>query len=179
VRADLLDALSRLGSGRAYNLVVMSIDPTETAADAASAKATDVAQFASANNAEHREYLTGSAAAIQAVSDAVGLRSRFDAQAKQFLHPAGLVFLTGSGTVSSYLLGLGYKPGDVGLGLTRAANEVTARALPVLLLCFHYDPKTGRYSLAVWRLVQLGCVITVLVVGGVIYLALRRERRVP
>lgn len=177
VRADLMNALARLGSGRAYSLVVISIDPKETTADAASAKAVDVAQFGSAQKAERWEYLTGSAVAIRAVAEAVGFKSRFDDDARQFLHPAGLVFLTGSGTISGYLLGLGYKPGDVELGLARAANGATARALPVLLLCFHYDPKTGRYTLAIERLVQLGCGITVLVVGGTIFLALRRERR--
>jgi protein SCO1/2 len=46
----------------------------------------------------------------------------------------------------------------------------------VLLLCFHYDPATGRYTLAVTRLVQLACALTVLTVGGTIALALRRER---
>jgi protein SCO1/2 len=106
----------------------------------------------------------------------VGFRSRFDAADKQFLHPAGIVFLTGKGTVSSYLLGLGYQPRDVGLGVTRAANGVTARALPILLLCFHYDPTTGRYSLAILRVLQLGAAITVLVIAGTMTLALRRER---
>lgn len=86
------------------------------------------------------------------------------------------MFLTGAGTVSSYLLGLGYQPSDVGLGITRATHGVTARALPILLLCFHYDPTTGRYTLAVTRILQLGGAITILVIGGTIMLALRRER---
>jgi protein SCO1/2 len=49
--------------------------------------------------------------------------------------------------------------------------------LPVLLLCFHFDPVTGRYTLAVMRMLQLGAAITVLVVGGTVMLALRREGR--
>jgi protein SCO1/2 len=174
VRDDLLNALSRMKSGQDYGVVVLSIDPSETPADAKAAGATDMARYGTTADLH---YVTGSASAIRAVTDAVGFRSRFDPETKQFLHPAGIVFLTGDGTVSGYLLGLGYQPGDVSLGITRAAGGIGARALPVLLLCFHFDPVTGRYTLAVMRVLQLGAAITVLVVGGTMMLALRRERR--
>jgi protein SCO1 len=176
VRDDLLNALSRMDVGGAYNLVVLSIDPTETPEDARSAWAADVARFDHAAETADWHYLTGSAASIKAVTEAVGFRSRYDTADKQFLHPTGIVFLTGSGIVSSYLLGLGYQPSDVGLGVTRAAEGVTGRALPILLLCFHYDPTTGRYTLAIMRILQLGAAFTVLAVGGTVMLALRRER---
>ncbi len=174
VRDDLMEALSNLGAPANYSLVVLSIDPSETPADASSAQQADAARFEPVMDGH---YLTGSAAAVRSVTDAVGFRAQFDAVNKQFLHPAGLVFLTRTGIVSSYLLGLGYQPSDVGLGIARAANGVTAHALPILLLCFHYDPATGRYTLAILRVLQLGAAITVLVVGGTVMLALRRERR--
>jgi protein SCO1/2 len=174
VRDDLMNALSRLDPPPNYGLVVLSIDPSETPADARSAQQADAARF---EPAADWHYLTGSERAVRTIADAVGFRARFDAANKQFLHPAGLVFLTRTGTVSGYLLGLGYQPSDVGLGITRAANGVTAHALPILLLCFHYDPATGRYTLAILRVLQLGGAITVLVVAGTVMLALRRERR--
>jgi protein SCO1 len=174
VRDDLMNALGRLNAPPNYSLVVLSIDPSETPADARSAQQADAARFEPIMDGY---YLTGSAAAIRSISDAVGFRAQFDAANKQFLHPAGLVFLTRTGSVSGYLLGLGYQPSDVGLGITRATNGVTARALPILLLCFHYDPATGRYTLAILRVLQLGAAITVAVVAGTVVLALRRERR--
>jgi protein SCO1/2 len=176
VRNDLMNALSRLDASRPYSLVVLSIDPTETPEDARSARAADVARFGRPAETADWHYLTGSAASIAAVSEAVGFRARYDTADKQFLHPAGLVFLTDTGTVSGYLLGLGYQPSDVGLGISRAAAGVMGRALPVLLLCFHYDPATGRYTLAIMRILQLGAAVTVLAVGGTVMLALRRER---
>jgi protein SCO1/2 len=174
VRDDLTHALSSLDAPANYSLIVLSIDPSETPSDATSAQQADVARFEPAAN---WHYLTGSAQAIQSLTDTVGFRDRFDATEKQFLHPAGMVFLTRTGTVSSYLLGLGYQPSDVGMGITRAANGVTAHTLPILLLCFHYDPVAGRYTLAILRVLQLGAAITVLVVAGTVVLALRRERR--
>ena len=176
VRNDLMNALSRMEDARSYSLVVLSIDPSETPKDARSARSADVSGFDHPGETADWHYLTGSATSIAAITRAVGFKSRYDTKFKQFLHPAGLVFLTESGTVSSYLLGLGYQPRDVGLGITRAANGLTARVLPILLLCFHYDPTTGRYSLAIIRILQLGGVLTILAVGGTIMLALRRER---
>ena len=176
VRDDLMNALGRLNTSANYSLIVLSIDPAETPSDARSAQQADSARLAAATS---WHYLTGSATAIRSVTDAVGFRTRFDTANKQFLHPAGLVFLTRTGIVSSYLLGLGYQPSDVGLGITRSENGMTARALPILLLCFHYDPTTGRYTLAILRILQLGGAITVIAVAGTIMLALRRERRSP
>lgn len=176
VRDDLMNALSRIGTRQAYSLVVLSIDPTETPQDARSAQAEDVVRFGRPVVTADWHYLTGPAASIAVISEAVGFKARYDTVDKQFLHPAGLVFLTGSGIVSGYLLGLGYQPSDVRLGISRAAEGVMGRALPILLLCFHYDPTTGRYTLAIMRILQLGAALTVVAVGGTVMLALRHER---
>ncbi len=182
LRADLLHALGQTDmlAGRQYELLAVSIDPAETSGDATAAKRADFAQFPLPGADAGWRYLTGSPRAVQAVADAVGFRDRFDAGTKQFLHPSGVVFVTPNGVVSSYLLGVGYAPNDVRLGVTRAATgSVAAAALPVLLLCFHFDPATGRYTLAVLKLLKLAAVITIVTVGGVMLLAFRRERSAP
>lgn len=178
VRADLIAAVqaSGLSSGHDFRLVALSIDPAETPRDAARAKAADLAQsgFAGAD----WNYLTGPADSITAVADAVGFRSRFDPALKQFLHPAGLVVLTGAGRVSSYLLGVGYTGGDLRAAILRAGAGGVARAsLPILLLCFHFDPTTGRYTLAIEKVLRLMAVLTVLTLGGLLIVLHRQPRR--
>jgi protein SCO1/2 len=180
VRADLFNALGKTGmaAGRDYALVALSIDPSETSADARATKANDLSHFAATGAERGWHFLTGSALAVQAVADAVGFRDRFDPKLKQFLHPAGIVFVTPAGVVSSYLLGVGYTPGDVKLGVTRANRGIiAAAAAPILLLCFHFDPQTGRYTLAIMKLVRLAGLLTVVTIGGTLFLAFRRERR--
>ena len=82
-----------------------------------------------------------------------------------------------SEVVSSYLLGVGYRPGDMRVAVTRAdRGGVAQAALPVLLLCFHYDPATGRYTLAIMKLLRLAAGITVITMGGTLFLAFRRGR---
>ena len=179
VRADLFFALSRTGmiAGRDYTLIALSIDPSETSAEAAAAKAEDMARYPAPEATRGWHFLTGSAKPVKAVADAVGFHDQFDPKLKQFIHPAGILFTTPAGIVSSYLLGVGYRPQDVRLAVTRAERGGVARAaLPVLLLCFHYDATTGKYTLAILKLLRLAAVITVVTVGGTLYLAFRRDR---
>lgn len=184
VRDDLLDALSHAGmrAGADYDLVSISIDPAETPADAAAAEADDAARYPAAADGPVPQprgwhFLTGDAAAVAAVASAVGFKSRYDTHLKQFLHPAGIVVLTPAGRVSGYVLGAGYHAGDLRTAVTVASTGGIARAaLPLLLLCFHFDAETGRYSLSVMKLLRAAGVVTVLALGGTLLLAFRRER---
>jgi len=180
VRADLFDALRTSGmtAGRDYSLVVLSIDPSETSVDAAVAKADDLERYPTTGGEKNWHFLTGAPDAVKSVADAVGFHDRFDPEVKQFMHPVGVVFATSAGIVSSYLLGVGYRSADVRLGVTRAQwGSIAAAALPVLLLCYHYDPTTGRYTLAIMKLLRLAAGITVVTIAGTLFLVFRRERR--
>jgi len=179
VREDLFSALDRSGLNTPgdYSLIALSIDPNETSADAASAKASDVARYPTPGADRGWHFMIGSAAAIAKVAGAVGFNDSFDAKLKQFIHPTGLVFVTGTGHVSGYLLGVGYQPGDVNAAVLRARSGGIARAaLPVLLLCFHFDPTTGRYTLAILRILGIGAALFALTLGGLIAFAFASGR---
>ena len=176
VRADLLSALGTSGlvAGQDYALISISIDPAEQPRDAAAAKAADLAQLPSTNAAAWH-YLTGPA---DAVASAVGFRDRYDVAFRQFLHPTGLVLLTRTGVVSGYLQGVGYSGGELRAAVLRAGSGGIAQAaLPILLLCFHFDSMTGRYTLAIEKILRLMAGITVLTIGGLMF-ALSRKRPV-
>lgn len=178
VRDDLFHALSRSGlQPGQYSLIVLTIDPAETSADAIAAKRADIARFPLPGAATDWHYLTGQASSLRQVAETVGFSYRYNAKLRQFMHPAGLVFLTAAGDVSSYLLGVGYTPGDLSLGVTQAGKGGIERAAaPILLLCFHFDPSTGRYTLAITKVLQFAGLLTVVTLGGLLCLAFRRER---
>jgi protein SCO1/2 len=179
VRASLRKALAaaKFQPGRDYVLAVMSIDPGETSVQAREAKAADLAAIGSSADDRAEHYLTGSAENITAVTRAVGFQYRFDQPTGQFMHPAGVVFVTPAGIVSNYLLGVGYTPAAVRSALERAsAGRIAAVGSPILLLCFHFDPSTGRYSLEILKVVRLAGILTVLTLVGLLILLYRRER---
>lgn len=180
VQDDLLHALdlSGLKTPADYSLFAVSIDPTETSADAARAKQSDLARYPTPGADRGWHFLTGDAGSIRRIAQAVGFTDRFDPKLKQFLHPTGIVFLTGAGRVSGYLLGVGYQAGDVTAGVLRARSGGIARAaLPILLLCFHFDATTGRYTLAIMRIVRIIGALFLLTVGGLLAVTLALGRR--
>jgi protein SCO1/2 len=64
------------------------------------------------------------------------------------------------------------------LGLIEAAaNTIGTPIDQVLLLCYHYDPRTGQYGLVVMNTLRLAGLATVLALGTFIIVMLRRDRR--
>jgi protein SCO1/2 len=180
VRDSLYQAAVHAGlaAGHDYALAAISIDPAEGAQQAAAAKAADLARYQGLGDARFIHYLTGGERSIRAVSEAVGFRDRRDSGNGEFLHPAGIIIATPDGRISRYLLGVGYRPTQLreALAGARRLDIAPNDAMRVLLLCFHYDPATGRYSLEILKLLRLGAVLTVLTVAGTMYLMSRRER---
>jgi protein SCO1 len=179
VRDDMLYALARSGLSMPadYTLVFVSIDPNERPADAQRAFADDLRRYPAQGADAGWHFLTGGDASIAAVERAVGYHSRYDASLKQFIHPAGIVVVSTTGVVSGYLLGLGYTPGDLRAAVVRARDGGIERAAqPVLLLCFHFDPATGHYTLAVLKLLRLAALLTVATLIGLFLLLRRKEQ---
>lgn len=178
VRDDILNALARSGmvAGRDYALAAITIDPAESAATAAAVRHDDLTRFPLPGGAADVHYLTGMARSLDAIAAAEGFPVRYDSKLKQFMHPAGLVFATPGGTVSGYLLGVGYTPGALRTAVGRARQGVSALAQPILLFCFHFDATTGRYTLSVLKVLRLAAALTVLTIGGLFWLLRRKER---
>jgi len=169
-RADLFSALqqSTLRPGQDYTLLSISIDPAETQNDAAVARRSDTMPFPLLQ-AAGLHYLTGHQPSIAAIEQSVGFRAHYEKRYRQFLHPSGLVFLTSTGVISSYLLGVGYRAGDINAALVQARSGSIARAaLPILLLCFHFDSHTGRYTLAIFKVLRLMGILAVALIATMV-----------
>ncbi len=165
--------------GRDFDVLVVSFDPRETPEQAAAAKATWVGRYGGdAENAAGWRFLTGSAEAIAALTDAIGFRFSYDEEAGEFAHAAGIVVVTPDGRVARYFYGIEYAPRDLRLGLVEAAGGAIGSPVDqVLLYCFRYDPATGRYSAVAMNLVRAGGVLTVAAIAIFLVASRRRERR--
>lgn len=167
-------------AGREFEVVVVSFDPRETPAMAAAAKRQALHDYGRPETADAWHFLTGGAEPIRRLTQAVGFRYFYDAQAKQFAHAAGIVLLTPPGAASRYLYGIDFPVRSVRLGLVEAAsNRIGSPVDQVLLYCFHYDPVQGRYSAATLNIVRLSAILCVVGLGTMIALLLRREHQGP
>ncbi len=164
--------------GDDFEVVSVSIDPRETPGMALAKKAHYVERSGKPSIANGWHYLTGTEPQIRRLTAAAGFRYVWDEATQQYAHPAGIVIATPAGKVSRYLFGIDYGPRDLRLAVLDASEEKIGSPLKrALLYCYHYDLATGRYSLAIMRLVRLGAIATVLSLGTLIVVWTRRERR--
>ena len=163
-----------------YRLVLVGLDPRETADEAQRALSTLLALLGRGDDPRRWLYLRGDRLAIDAVADALGFRYRWDPRSEQYAHPAVLFVLTPDGRVSRYLHGLEFEPivVETALADARAGRLVTAATAEVLR-CFRFDPSTRtaglRAELAMRICATLIFVMLLATVGSLI--AWERRRR--
>ncbi|HET9389906.1 MAG TPA: SCO family protein [Steroidobacteraceae bacterium] len=163
--------------GGDYEVAFVSIDPQESSADAR-ATATTLQQENPSAHADRWHLLTGSEAAIESLSAAIGYRYFRDERIGQYAHAAGVVVLTGQGLVSQYFFGVSYPPRALRLALVNASSGHLGTILDrLVLLCCAYDPSTGRYSFLIGRITQALAVTFLLVAAGGWFVLHRRTRR--
>ena len=162
-----------------YDVITFSFDPRETPELAAAKKKTYLKFYdrdEAAANGWH--FLTGDEDQIKKLTQAIGFRYTWDKSTQQFAHASAIMILTPDGTLSRYFYGLDYSARDMQLGLVEASdNKVGTLSDELLLLCFHYDPESGKYGPSVMKLIRGGGVITLLGLGTFIGLMIRRDRR--
>ena len=167
----------KFDAGKEYDVVTISIDPRDTPRDAAAKKEKYVKRYGRLGTAHAWHFLTGPESAIRKVTDAAGFKYAYDPRSDQFAHATALLVLTPGGRVSRYLYGFEYQPRDVRLALVEAsANKIGTATDAVLLLCYHYDPVTGKYSRGAMTFVRAGGLATVVGLAGFIFVMIRRER---
>jgi protein SCO1/2 len=166
--------------GKDFQIVLISIDPSETPELAAKKKAFYVKRYGHPETADGWHFLTGQRPAIDAVSDAVGFGyvrvPGPDGKLTQFAHASSIEIVTPTGKLAQYYLGVEYSPKDVLLGLIDASgNKIGSPVANILTYCYHYDPQNNKHSLIVARVVQLGGIVTVASLGSFIFLMFRRD----
>jgi protein SCO1 len=165
--------------GEQFDVLTVSFDPTETPMLAARKKAEYLKAYGRDHAQEGWNFLTGDEASIKKLADTVGFRYAKDPQFPgQYVHASGLMILTPSGVVSRYFYGINYASRDLRLALTDASEGRRGNLeRAVLLFCFHYDPATGKYTLAILNLIKLGAGITLAVIASFYLRMWRRTRR--
>ena len=174
--ASTLDVMS-VEPGRDFAIVTVSIDPRDKASKAAELKDKYVRRYGRLNAATGWHFLTGHDSAIRKLTDTVGFQYAYEPVSDQFAHAAVLLVLTPDGRTSRYFYGFEHKPRDLRLAIVEASgNKIGSLTDQFLLLCFHYDPATGKYGGAALTAVRVGGVLTIAAFLSFLFVSLRRER---
>jgi protein SCO1/2 len=165
--------------GKEFNLVIVSIDPREDADLAMGKKISYLAEYGRPQSAKGWHWLTGSKENIDKLADAVGYHYVYDAKTDQYAHPDGVIMMTPEGKIARYFFRLEYPARDLRLGLIEASKGKIGTPLDAIaLLCYHYNPVTGRYAVALLNLVRGASLALVLgLCAGIMLLKLREGHR--
>jgi protein SCO1/2 len=161
-----------------YEVISVSIDPHETPKMAKAKKERYASSYRRPGANEGWHFLTGDEAEIAELAKTVGYRYKYDPLSDQYAHPSGLILLTPEGRISRYFYGVEYDPGDLRLGLVESSEgKIGTLVDQVLLLCFHYDPATGKYGFIVDGALRIAGIATAVALGGFLFVMWRRELR--
>ena len=164
--------------GQEYEVVTISIDPTETFELARQKKAGYIEELGRGGAGWH--FLTDLDGHVKKLAEQVGFHYNYDEKIRQYAHQAAIMILTPDGTVSRYLYGIDFRPRDVRLALTEASEGKFSLSVDRLLLfCYHYDPLARSYVPFAANVMKAGGVLVVLMLAGFLGVLWRQERRIP
>jgi len=167
-------------AGKEFDVVAISFDAKEFDKPglAKNKKASYMERYGRPGTEKGWHFLTGTQESIDKVTSAAGFNYKWDEKSNQFAHAAGVMIATPAGKLSRYLYGIDYSPKDIKFGVMESAESKVGNASDQLMLyCFHYDPASGKYGLAILNLVRLGGIATLLGLGAMGFVFWRRNKK--
>jgi protein SCO1 len=177
VQRGLADALRAVGfaPGTDYRVLTISIDPTDTPAEAARRRR-QLLQVLGRPDAEW-PFLTTDDTTVRALADDLGYRYAFDPKSGQYAHPAAVFVLTPRARISRYLYGISWAARDVRLALVEAGGgRIGTIADRILMTCYRWDPSTRRYGVLMSAVLRGGSLVIFLIVSTLLTVLWRRDR---
>mgnify|MGYP001283423617 CR=1 FL=1 len=165
--------------GAEYDVVTISIDPNESLEATANKRKSILAEYGRSDRGWH--FLVGDAKNVARAMQAAGFEAQYDEDQKQWAHPSLIMLAKPDGRLARYLYGLEFPPNDLRIGLLEASEGRSISTVEQLILyCYHYDPKGGKYVLVAWRVMRLGgALVAFLLVGGLALLWRRELKKKP
>lgn len=154
--------------GDRFEIVTVSIDPTEKFTKARDTKSKYVGLLRDTKAEQAWHFLTGEQQQISKLANAVGFKYTFDKASKRYSHAAVTYFLSPDGRVCRYFVSLGLEPQQLKLAIAEAGKGKLNESLSdsFIQMCYMYDPEANRYSADARSAMALGGGAFVLMLVG-------------
>jgi protein SCO1/2 len=159
-------------------ILVVSIDPTDTPTAASQAKHKFLDNLLPPERAAHWHFLSGAPADVSRLAQAAGFRYGYDEATHQYAHPAGIALVTAEGKIARYFFGFDFTAGELGQAFDQVATRRIASPIERLLqVCFHYDLTSATYGSLIFEVLRAASIVTVLGLVALTSMLFRRARR--
>ncbi len=163
--------------GNEYQIVTVSIAPDETPKMAADAHDTYLAKVGKKGDSDGWAFLVGKKDQIQKLAKAVGFHYYYNKENGQYNHPAVSFVLGDDGKITRYLYGLDRDSNNLKLALLEATKGKIGNTVDrIILYCCQYDPNAGGYVVVAAKVMNVGGVLTVIILGAVLGIYWYREK---
>jgi protein SCO1/2 len=169
--------------GKEFDVVTISINPNDTPAMARAKKENYLKDYAKAGHDLEQaragwSFLTAEETQVRRLASELGFEYKYDEIQKQYAHSAVTFVLTPKGVVSRYLYGITYEPKNLKLALLEASQGKIGSVFDRLLMfCYHYEPLARGYSLQAMKVMQLGAMVSMAIMGGYLMVFWTRQRK--
>lgn len=164
-------------AGKDFDVVSVSINPRETSEMARKKRDAYLSGYHQTENASGYHFLTTDEATIERLTKEVGFRYSYDSESHQYAHAAGIMLLTPDGKLSRYFYGIEFAPKDLKFGLIDASGgKIGSISDKVLLYCYHYDPASSKYGVAITNVLRIAGGLTLVGMGIMFYFLRKRAR---
>jgi protein SCO1/2 len=169
--------------GKQFRIVTISLEPNETLERAQKMRDKYIARLPEAQRAAAKAGWTflvaqGDAAQIKRVAEAVGFSYVYIKERAEWAHPAALIFLSVTGTVTRYVYGIEFAPQMMRESILKAGTSEPATAVGFMNRCYHFDPSESDHSRAGMMALRIGAAGFVLLLAGYFgFLFVRNARR--
>ncbi len=164
-------------AGEAFDVVAISIDPTDTPAKASKAKLEAVQRYGRPETAEGWHFLSGEESQITRVTETAGFQYTFIPETGDYAHAAGILVATVDGTIAQYYYGIEYSPKDLRLAMVEASqNGLGSVVDQILLYCYRYNPSLGKYTAVITRVLRLAGLVFCICLAAFLWINWRRDR---
>ena len=164
---------SRFVAGKDFSLAFFSFDEKENYELAAEKREAFLAEVEKQGIAV--EFLTASQEVISGLMGQLGFK--FVRRGKDFDHPPALYVLSKDLQVSSVFKTVLLDVESLDLALVNASEGGLGNFFDkVFLVCSSFDPQKGKYTLSVLKVVRLVGLITVVLLGGLLFVLWKSER---
>ncbi|MFH5831538.1 SCO family protein [Halalkalibaculum sp. DA384] len=152
--------------GNQFEIITFSFDPDEDTPLADSTKQVYSEKLGEDRVSSGWHFLTGRQDVIKELTQAVGFKYEKVERNGEYAHSAAIIFLSPDGTITRYLYGIKFDEFQFRNALYDAADgEIGSAVDKVVMYCYQYDPSSQSYVPVAWRIMQLGGLATVLILG--------------
>lgn len=170
--------------GTQVRIITIDLEPTESPETLAKMKTRYLNRLPEAQRADAAAGWTflaaekaGDDAAIRRVAEAVGFKYVYVEERAEWAHPAALIFVSSTGTVTRYVYGIEFDPAVMRESIVKAGLSEPATAVGFMNRCYHFDPDANSQTRNGVLALRIGAAgFLVLLASGLGFVHMRRRK---